>query len=112
MGLAAIVSPFVAAVFVTLILGWMFVVVAMLRGIDAIRNRQQWCFIWQLVMSLLYLVLGVLVLTNLFRRVAFFSLWIGIFIFAQGVFEVILSFQIRPSGNWIWVLLSGLINLM
>gem|GEM_PF-6239455 len=40
----------------------------------------------------------------------FLTLLIGIFILIQGIFEVILAFQIRPTGNWFWVLLSGLIN--
>lgn len=112
MGLAAIISPFVAAVFVTIILGWLFVVAGILRGIEALRNRRQRSFIWQLLISILYLILGILVLTNLFRGAVVLSLWIGIFIFIQGIFEVILAFQIRPSGNWSWVLLSGLINLI
>jgi len=67
MGLAAIISPFVAAVFVTIILGWMFVVGAILRGIDALRSRYERSFVWQLLMSILYGVLGMLILTNLFR---------------------------------------------
>lgn len=112
MGLGAIVSPFVAAVFVTIILGWMFVVGGILRGIDAIRSRYERSFVWQLLISILYVVLGMLILTNLFSGVLSLTLLIGIFIFIQGVFEVILAFQIRPSGNWIWVLLSGLINVI
>ena len=112
MGLAAIISPFVAAVFVTIILGWMFVVGGILRGIDALRSRYERSFVWQLLMSILYVVLGMLILTNLFGGVLSLTLLIGIFILIQGVFEVILAFQIRPSGNWFWVLLSGLINII
>lgn len=40
------------------------------------------------------------------------TILLGSFLLVEGIFEIILAFQLRPVMNWIWVLIDGMITLV
>ena len=37
---------------------------------------------------------------------------LSIFLVVQGMFEIIMAFQVRPMPNWGWMLFSGALSLL
>lgn len=112
LGLVAIARPTYATIASTVVFGWMF----MLAGIDhfivTLRSYGSRQFIWRLLLSLICLVTGFLVLSNVLRGALALTLILGITIFLLGMVQVILAFWIRPAIRWTWVLTSGLISIV
>jgi uncharacterized membrane protein HdeD (DUF308 family) len=110
-GFAAIVFPFIATVAAKTLLGWLFLIGGILMIIHAF-SAQGWSgVLWSLLVGILYLVAG--------GYLAFFPLtglltlaFLLIILFAaEGVFEVIMAFRVRPHEGWGFLLLSGIAAL-
>ncbi|MCL6436525.1 MAG: DUF308 domain-containing protein [Leptolyngbyaceae cyanobacterium HOT.MB2.61] len=65
-----------------------------------------------LLIGILYLVVGVLLLSNVFGAKLTLTLAFGWVILVQGIFEVITAFQLRPEQGWGWMLFSGVIAII
>jgi uncharacterized membrane protein HdeD (DUF308 family) len=110
-GLAAIVFPFVATVAAKTVLGWLFLIGGIFMIIHAFQAPGWQGFLWSLLVGILYLVAG--------GYLAFFPLtglltlaFLLIILFAaEGIFEIILAFKVRPHEGWGFMLLSGIAAL-
>lgn len=112
LGLVAIARPVYATIASTIAFGWVFIFAGIVQFIYAFGSRGAGQFIWKLLLSILYFVAGIVVLSNIFEGAIALTLVLGITIFAQGVFQVILAFGMRPARNWGWVLFSGILGVI
>lgn len=69
-------------------------------------------FIWQLVLGILYIGTAIMLIANPFRGILTLTLLLGGFLLAEGAFNLILAFRLRPQQNWTWVLGDGIITLL
>ncbi|MGP1387007.1 MAG: HdeD family acid-resistance protein [Thainema sp.] len=111
-GLLAILLPLVTSVAVVFILGWVFLISGVFRAVQAIQNQLERGFWMKLVVSVIYAVIGLLILTNLASGLVSLRLIIGLTVLVNGILEIILAFQIRPMNGWQWTLLSGFVSLV
>lgn len=111
LGLLAIVFPIIATALVTIGLGWIFLVGGILRIIYAFQTRSEGFWL-KLLLSILYIIVGLSLLSNIVGGVISLTLVIGISLFVEGVFEVMLAFQFRPASNWSSVLFSGIATII
>ncbi len=69
-------------------------------------------FFLEIMLGGLYFLAGLLMLVHPLEVASIFTLFIGISILISGILRVILSTQTRKVGNWIWILLSGVIGII
>jgi uncharacterized membrane protein HdeD (DUF308 family) len=92
---AGIVFPFFASVASTLLFGWIFIFAGITQVVYAFQSRGAGKVVGKLILGLLYLLSGILVVTNPFEGVLALTLVLGITIFVQGVIQVALAFAER-----------------
>jgi uncharacterized membrane protein HdeD (DUF308 family) len=110
-GFAAIVFPLISTIAAKIMLGWLFLIGGVFMVIHAFSAQAWQGFLWSLLVGILYLVAG--------GYLAFFPLtglltlaFLLIILFAaEGIFEVIMAFRVRPHEGWGFLLLSGIAAL-
>ncbi|PPS42216.1 HdeD family acid-resistance protein [Chroococcidiopsis sp. TS-821] len=111
-GLAAIARPVYATIAATIAFGWIFIFAGIAQFIYAFGSRGAGQFVWKLLLSILYFVAGLVVLTNILPGAIALTLILGITIFIQGALQVFIAFNLRPARNWGWVLFSGILGII
>jgi uncharacterized membrane protein HdeD (DUF308 family) len=110
-GFVAIVFPFLSTIAAKIMLGWLFLIGGVFMVLHAFSAQGWQGFIWSLLIGILYLVAG--------GYLAFFPLtglltlaFLLIILFAaEGIFEIIMAFRVRPHEGWGFLLLSGIAAL-
>jgi uncharacterized membrane protein HdeD (DUF308 family) len=101
------VSTIVAETWISLILASSGVA----KLIYAFKSRQEGGFVWKLILGVLYTATGLYLFIAPLPGVLTLTLLLGSFLLTEGVFELILAFQLRPQKNWVWVLINGIVTL-
>lgn len=113
LGLAAMVMPTIAAVFFTLVLGWILLVGGIIRIVQSFRSRPVRGFWLNLVVGILYGIAGLVILLNPLRGVLTLTAVLGTLFIIEGIFTIILAFRSRPGDNLSWlVVVDGVITLI
>ena len=112
LGAAAIAMPLLAALAVELLLGWLLVIGGIAQAFHAFGQKQWGGFLWQLLMGVLYLVVGGMLLIEPLRGVLTLTFLLAVFFVVEGILRIILSLRLRPVQNWGWMLVSGLVTLV
>ncbi|MBF2050968.1 MAG: HdeD family acid-resistance protein [Leptolyngbya sp. IPPAS B-1204] len=112
LGIAAIIEPFIATLAVARLLSWFFLLAGLMRVVYALQSRQQRGFWLRLLVGILYIVTGILLLSNIFGAQLTLTLALGWAILIQGIVEVIAALSMRPAPNWGWMLLSGIVAVV
>jgi uncharacterized membrane protein HdeD (DUF308 family) len=68
-------------------------------------------FLWELLVGLLYVIAGGYLAFFPFTGLITLAIVLAILFIAEGIFEVIQAFRVRPHEGWFWLLLSGLAAL-
>jgi uncharacterized membrane protein HdeD (DUF308 family) len=109
LGIAAIVEPFIATIAVARVLSWTLLIAGVVRAVHAFQSRYHRGFWLKLLVGLLYIITGVLLLSNVLGAKLTLTLAFGWVILAQGILEIIAAFKARPEPNWGVMLTSGII---
>jgi len=75
------------------------------------QTRTTGGMIWELLLGVLYIVIGVDVLVHPVAGLAALTLVLAIYLFVEGVLELILGFRLRPMEGSAWVLFDGVVTL-
>ncbi len=108
----AISSPLVAMRTMMVVLSWAFLIGGIFRLIYASQTRRAKGFWLKLILGILYIALGILLLSDIIGSIFPLTLALGIAIFIEGVFEVFLALRLRPKSSWSWMLLKGMIAIV
>jgi uncharacterized membrane protein HdeD (DUF308 family) len=111
-GLLAIAMPLASSIGLVLLLGWLILFSAIWHLIYAFQAGSVGGVLWQIVLALLYGFVGIYMLFHPLLGVLSLTLVLGIFLLIEGIFEIILYFNIRKTRNAGWVLLDGIITLI
>lgn len=112
MGLFAVAIPQLFTLGIELLIGLFFLVAGVVSGWRSFQAKKLTGFIWSAFIALLYLVVGVLLLTQPVQGILTLTFILTFFFLLEGIAQVVLAFQFRPHGVWGWRLLSGLISLL
>lgn len=107
-GLAAIVWPFPATIATKVVLGWLFLVGGVFMVIHAFSAQGWGGFLWSLLIGALYLIAGAYLSFFPLTGLLTLAILLAVLFVAEGAFEVIMAFRIRPHEGWGWMLLSGI----
>lgn len=111
LGVAAILLPVFSTLFATTWLAIILLSAGFSKAVYAFQSRDKGGLLWKVLLSVLYIVAGISLLTNPLSGVITITLLLGSFLLTEGVFELILAFRLRPQQGWTWALSNGLVTL-
>jgi len=113
-GAIAIVLPGIAALAVTILLGWLFLFSGVLGLVTTIWMRQLPGFWWSLLSALLAIITGIALLAWPFGGVLSLTLVLAVFFVIEGAASIMYALDHRRefTGRWGWMLASGVIDLV
>jgi uncharacterized membrane protein HdeD (DUF308 family) len=113
LGAVAIVLPGLAAIAVTVLLGWLFLFSGLIGLMVALGARHVPGHRWSIVSALVALAAGLALMIWPIENVESLMLVLGLFLIADGIFSLMYAFDHRRqlSGRWVWMLASGIFTL-
>ena len=111
-GILAIVVPPAAGIAVAILVAWLLVFSGGAHLVFAWHTRTAGGFIWELLLGIVYILVGVYLLFHPVAGLASLTLALAIYLFAEGILELILSARLRPMPGSGWLLFDGIITLI
>ena len=115
LGLAAIiVSPPLASLAVTILLGWMFMISGIGGLIVTFWARHMPGFWWSLVSAALAVLAGMILLARPIQGVLTLTIVVGAYFLAEGVATIMYALEHRRelSGRWSWLVIAGVVDIV
>lgn len=112
LGIVAIALPVVSTIFAETWFALILISAGATKLVYAFQTRDQGGFIWKLLLSILYVATGVMLFIYPQTGILTLTLLLGSYLLTEGVFELILAFQLRPQPNWVSVLTNGIVTLI
>jgi uncharacterized membrane protein HdeD (DUF308 family) len=112
LGMAAVGSPFLAAVAVNVAIAWLIVLAGAVHVILAFRAHGAGSMIWKLLVGVAYVCFGVYLILHPVLAVASLTLVLASLFLIEGVLDIVLFVKMRSVGGSSWVLLDGIITLL
>jgi len=110
-GVLAVISPFIAGLSVTIAVGVLLLVSGGSRLFLAFKMGSFGRGLLVFVLGLLTLVVGGYMLARPGMGLQTLTLVLAVYLFVEGVFEIIYAFRLRPIKGWGWTLFSGIAAL-
>jgi uncharacterized membrane protein HdeD (DUF308 family) len=106
------VIPPIAGIGVVLAIAWLLMFSGAFHLIFAWHTRGAGGLILELLLGILYLGVGAYTLVHPVAGLASLTLILAIYLFAEAVLELVLSFRLRPMRGSNWLLLDGAVTLI
>jgi uncharacterized membrane protein HdeD (DUF308 family) len=111
-GILAIASPLAAGIAVNLLVAWLLVFSACAHLVFAWYTRSAGGFLWELLVGILYMLIGVYLLTRPVAGLESLTIALAIYLFVEAILEFALGFTLRPLPGSGWLLVDGAITLI
>jgi uncharacterized membrane protein HdeD (DUF308 family) len=111
-GILAIGLPVAAGIAANIVVAWLLVFCGAAHLVFGWHVRGIGGVIWQVLLGVLYIGIGVYLLVHPVAGLVTLTLALAIYLLAEGLLELILSFQVRPRQGWGWLLLDGIVTLI
>ena len=111
-GILGIMVPPVAGFVATVFFGWLLLFSGLAHLVFAWHTRGTGAVLWELLIGIAYILVGVYLLLHPFFGVLSLTLGLAIYLFAEGVLEFIVWFQVRGMPSSGWLLFDGFITLI
>ena len=112
LGIVAIAVPSVSTIVAETWIAVILISAGIAKLVYAFQTRNDAGFVWKLLLSVLYIATGLMLFVYPLTGVLTLTLLLASFLLTEGVFELILAFQLRPRQNWTWALGNGIITLL
>lgn len=112
LGILAILFPFVTGLSLSILLGALLVVGAIVHVAHAFSAGSFWGAVWQVVLGVLYGIAGITLMANPVVGLATLTLLVIAFFLVSGIVEVGWAFAGRGKDGWLWLLASGGVSLL
>jgi uncharacterized membrane protein HdeD (DUF308 family) len=111
-GILAIVVPVSAGIAVTVLVAWLLIFSGCAHLAFAWYTRSAGGFIWELLMGILYILIGAYILANPVAGLASLTIALAIYLLLEAVLEFVMGFTLRPLAGSGWLFLDGIITLI
>jgi uncharacterized membrane protein HdeD (DUF308 family) len=112
LGIFGIVEPGLAGLGVTLLVGWLLVMGAVMHFVAAYKGGGAKQVIFQALVGLVYLLGGLYLLTHIIMGAATLTLLLSGVIVAEAAIEVVAYFRMRNESASFWLLVNGMVTLL
>jgi len=107
-GILAIILPLTISFGIALIIGSLILAAGIGHLFYAFQTRSVDGFLWQILLSTLYVIAAICLLANPLLSVLSLSLFLAIFLLLEGIVEFALYFRVRRFRHSVWLLLDGI----
>ncbi|HET9401880.1 MAG TPA: HdeD family acid-resistance protein [Candidatus Acidoferrales bacterium] len=111
-GVVAIASPAAAGIAVNILVAWLLVFSGGTHLVFAWHTRTTRGFLWELLVGILYLSIGIYLLTHPVAGLASLTIALAIYLVMEAILEFVLGFVLRPLPGTGWLLFDGLVTLI
>jgi len=111
LGMAAVASPFLAAVAVNAAIAWLIALAGVVHLVLAFQAHGAGSVIWKLLVGIAYVFFGGYLIVHPVAGVASLTLVLASLFLIEGILDVVLFFKMRPLRGSNLVLLDGIITL-
>ena len=111
-GILAIILPITFSAGIAVVLGCLLLAGGIGHFIFAFHTRSVGGFFWQILIGILYLLAAVCLLVNPLLGVLSLTLFVAVFLILEGIFELILYFELRKFRHAFWLLIDGVGTLI
>jgi uncharacterized membrane protein HdeD (DUF308 family) len=112
LGLFALMAPLIAGVAVTVLLGWLLILGGIAHLVVAWHLRHAGGLIWELLIGLAYLVMGIFLLAHPLAGLVALTAFLGAYLLIKGIFELIMWFRLRHIRGGGWLLFDAIVSLL
>lgn len=111
LGIAAVGFPMFTTLVGTLFVGWLLLISGIVALVGSFSIHGAGPFFGALLFSLLSVGTGLFLLVNPLVGEVGITLALGMLFMLQGASELFFSFEMRPLGGWVWMLISGVLSI-
>jgi len=111
-GILAIVIPPAAGIAVAILISWLLVLGGIAHLAFAWHVRATGGMLWESLIGLLYLALGIYLLVRPAVALASLTLLLAGYLLAKGIVVIILAFRVRALGGSGWLFFDGAVALL
>jgi uncharacterized membrane protein HdeD (DUF308 family) len=111
-GLLAISLPAIASFGVARVLSWLILIDGVVQLVYAFKSKGVGRTIWKVLVSVLYIVVGVYLLANPLLGLTKLTLLLAVFFFVEGIVDIGTFIWARKSEGSEWLLLHGIVTLL
>jgi uncharacterized membrane protein HdeD (DUF308 family) len=111
-GILAIIMPGAAGIAVNVMVGWLLLFGGGLHFVFAWTSRRSGGLILGIILGLLYGFVGMYLLLNPITGLISLTLALAVYLFAEGVLEFFLAFQLRGTGRSGWLVPDGILTII
>ena len=108
LGIAAAILPGLFALSADILIGVLLLLGGVIQLFLSHRSRMHW---WALLSASLSIIVGGLMIVHPGSGLLALITLIMAFLFAEGIFEILLAMQFYPLRRWAWMLFSGIVAL-
>lgn len=111
-GILAIVFPIVSSLAVNYFVGGVLTFVGVVQFIGSFSVNGTRSFFGALLLALLTFAAGIFMMFNPLAALTVITVILAVLFVIEGVFQLVLAFEVKPYGSWGWLLFSGLISIL
>ena len=111
-GIVAIFVPAVAGITVTVLAGWLLIFSGIAHLVFGWERRTTGVLPWELLVGLLYIVIGCYLLFHISAALAALTIVLGIYLLIEAMLEFGLSYRLRPLPGSGWLAIDGVATLI
>ena len=108
LGVVAIAFPVLMTITAKIFLGWMFLIGGVLQIIHAFSTRDWKGFLWNVLIGVLYVVVGAWLAFFPLTGVLTLTILIAILFVVEGVMKTMMGFNLGSDEGRLWVIVSGI----
>lgn len=111
-GILAIALPTAGGIAVEVFVAWMLVFSGAMHLVFSWSTRTAGGFVWELLVGVLYIVIGAYLLMHTAAGLAALTLALALYLFVEAILEFVLGFTLRPHPGSGWLFLDAIITLI
>jgi uncharacterized membrane protein HdeD (DUF308 family) len=93
--------------------GFLVIAGGVLMLFDAFRAEGRKQKLWDILISLAYIVVGIIMVSNPGKSAVWFTLFISTFLLVSGLFRIIVGLQLRDEVNgWLLTVIGGAVSML
>ena len=112
LGVLAILAPYVTGITLSILLGALLVIGALVHVAHAFSSWEWKGSLWGIALAILYALAGISLLANPVLGLTTLTLLLIAYLAIEGVIEVVGGLLMRSDPQWGWVVGSGVVSLL
>ncbi len=112
LGILAILMPFLAGASAALLVGVFVLAAGIVRIVWAFGSDRLGKGLLRFALGVLTLICGVVLLANPLFAMGILTIMLAIYLFVDGISEIVAGMMRRPQLGWLWMLIGGVVSIL